>query len=171
NRALSGAQRSRNVLDPSRADAIDGGAVLVLVAAWVSAAVLIANHVSSGGNPFGRYVLVWLPIVACLVGAVPLLFRRPVVAAGVAGVLVGLYVRHSFKVLARFHTTLQVRFAAAENSALRRAVGPEWSQHFAHGAANVSAIVLVVLTVVAVHRAMKPHHDGLPETSGTEAVH
>lgn len=148
---------------------VEAGSLLILLAAWVAAAILIANHIKSGGNPFGRYVLIWIPITACLVGSTLMLLRRSIVATGAAAIMVAVYVHHAHNRLSHYTTTLEYRFAALPNSALRRPLGPEWSQDLMYFLSGTLAVVVVAALVLAVLRESTPEAlVELPERTESE---
>lgn len=145
---------------------VEPGALLILLAAFVATVLLVGNHVKAGGNPFGRYAMLVVPIVATFVGATLTVLRRPVVAGGAALAMLTVYVSHSHEYWSRFPKTMEYRFAAAANSPLRRPVGPTWAQHLLLDTAGLVAVALVVVTAVAVHRATRAHGEGASARGG-----
>lgn len=150
---------------------VEPGALLVLLAAAAASAVLVANHVKSGGNPFGRYVMLMVPIVACLVGAVLTMVRRPVVAAAASTLLIAIYVRHAHRIWARYPTTLDYQFTVAENSAIRRPVGPESLQPILLDFAGVVGVLLIAAVAVGTFTSCRADAvgDATGDAAGTSA--
>lgn len=72
---------------------------LLLVAASVANLVMVAQHISGGGNPYGRYLLLAAPIWSCLVAAAVVAnglnatLRRLLIAAALAVLVVRQFAR------------------------------------------------------------------------------
>lgn len=147
-------------LDPAapRATTVDHTGWMTLGAASVASGLMVAQHVSAGGNPFARYVLSILPFLACAVSAGLVGGRRRLTATVAGMAILGHQLLMSYRYFADSEAAEALRRPSYLDPTM---IGPDWIRAATAGAGAVFGAFLVLSLALALASAL-PAGDHLP---------